>query len=142
MTISSSQLAEFNAKGFARVAGFLTRDEIDYIRRDSERAARVSFRFYGVKDVTLECIAKIKNRLLAVSREVSAGTDTKTDMLSGAVYWKSQRSKSAVTDGWHQDHDSWWLWGQDHVNYLHLYVAIVKPDPRKTGLSLIPWNRL
>jgi len=49
-------------------------------------------RFYGVKDVTPECIAKIKDRLLAVRRDVSAATDTKTNMLSGgvgAVTWRA-----------------------------------------------------
>ena len=36
-----------------------------------------------------------------------------------------------------QDHDSF-LMHQCHRNYVNLYICITKPDPLRSGLSLIP----
>lgn len=140
--LSEDQIAEYSAKGFVAVPGFLSREEIERLRRDFDDASRVSFRFYGVKDVTPDCAKAMKPRLLEVCRALAAGSETRADMLSGAVYWSSRKAKAGVTDAWHQDHDSWWLWGENHVDYLHMFIPIAKPDPDKTGLTLAALDRL
>ena len=56
-------------------------------------------------------------------------------------YFATPKSGGNSDFPFHMDHDSF-LMHQCHRNYVNLYIYIVKPDPAKSGLSLIPWSAM
>jgi ectoine hydroxylase-related dioxygenase (phytanoyl-CoA dioxygenase family) len=43
--------------------------------------------------------------------------------------------------GWHQDHESYYYFQQNY-HYLNFYIILEKEDPNKSGLSIIPFDKL
>lgn len=42
---------------------------------------------------------------------------------------------------WHQDHESFYI-VQNHFDYVNFYMPIIKPDPTKSNICLVPFDVL
>jgi hypothetical protein len=73
-----------------------------------------------------------------VLRAIVANTNIRVDSFVGAAYFATKRG---VKFNWHQDHESYFLF-QSHVNYLNLYIPVVKPHVDKSNLSVVPFDTL
>lgn len=132
-----STWTDLNTTGYVVVRGFLGPDELDYLVRDYDTAPVEPMDSYPMRRVRRAALDHFRPRLDAVAAEITATAGVTANELEGAGYF-------ATANGlfpWHQDVDSY-LPFQDHLNYLNFYMPIIKPDPTKSNVCLVPMNRL
>ena len=129
---------DLDTKGFVHVPAFLTSDQLESCRADYASKPRGSkngnFNVPGAGDGISALSESVKELLAAIA----VNTSVKVDTFIGAAYFATKRG---VKFNWHQDHESYFLF-QTHVNYLNLYIPIVKPQRDKSNLCVIPFDVL
>jgi hypothetical protein len=139
MTIGSNiDLHDLANKGYVVIRSFLDRDEIALFEADIPRNKGVWYEAYLVKIPPRNLLLQLSDKLDALTAAVSRQTDIDATFMIGGVYF--------FTDGgqrfsWHQDRESYYF-TQTHYHYLNFYIPIIKPDIKKSNLSLVPMNRL
>jgi hypothetical protein len=139
MVMSSSiSWKDLDTKGFLHVPGFLTPDQLEACRADYANKPQGSkngnFNVPGAG----EGISALTESVTQALTAVAVNSSVKVDTFIGASYFATKRG---VKFNWHQDHESYFLF-QTHVNYLNLYIPIVKPRRDKSNLCVIPFDVL
>lgn len=127
-------LKDLENAGFTIIPNFLTTTELDGFLQDFPLARQSDNQNYQISFVSeslkLKLMEKIKPWLDAVCDQTNLVVDT---VIPCANYMDSAH----VNFCWHQDHESYYVC-QQHYNYLNFYIPIIKPDPTRTGMSIIP----
>ena len=126
MTLLSSILT----KGYHVIPGFLDSKEIDGLVSDLEND-RLAYR-YTIGLPHTAAMTSLGLRLQGLLDELAASGEF-TPRHIGAYF---ATIKSLDLD-WHQDHDSYFI-NQTHKHCVIIYIPIIKPDPRKSNLTIVP----
>jgi Phytanoyl-CoA dioxygenase (PhyH) len=131
-------LKDLETRGFVVIRSFLSASELDAARADYAHQQTNANRNYKVSLASAEENARLVGRVQEAMDAVTAQTDLRPDTPSGGAYFATGRG---VTFSWHQDHESFFA-TRNHYDYLNFYIPIVKPDPRKSGLCVVPFDVL
>jgi hypothetical protein len=128
-------------KSFCVVENFLSTNDLEIIRQDFELIKTSDFLNpsfnilpVGKKISISSTLSKID--LLATDIQTSVGIAT--NFTSTPIYFSIEHG---VNFGYHQDHESWFLYG-DHTNYLNIWVPIIKPDTTLTNVVVLDLDKL
>ena len=125
-----SLLSSLLTKGYHVIPGFLDAKEIDGLVSDLEND-RLAY-LYNIGLPHTAAMTSLGLRLQGLLDELSASGEF-TPRHIGAYF---ATMKSLNLD-WHQDHDSYFI-NQTHKHCLIIYLPIIKPDPRKSNLTIVP----
>ena len=137
------ELNDLETKGFVLVRGFLSPEDLEPLRDDYNRTALDVNGNYNSKMPSNEAMAGLLPRIEDVLRQVNARTSLNVDVHvpDTASYFATGNRAIGNKFPWHQDHESYYLI-QNHRDYLNFYMPIIKPDPAKSNLSMIPFDVL
>ena len=125
-----SLLSSLLTKGYHVIPGFLDAKEIDGLVSDLEND-RLAY-LYNIGLPHTAAMTSLGLRLQGLLDELSASGEF-TPRHIGAYF---ATMKSLNLD-WHQDHDSYFI-NQTHKHCVIIYIPIIKPDPRKSNLTIVP----
>jgi hypothetical protein len=138
----STLLSTFDSRGYVVVRDFLNSEEVERFASDFRAQAVGDSKNYVIKSVSDELTREVNSgRFSPIAKmvgQVAATTSTKCDGLRGGVYFASELGTNF---GLHQDHESYWQ-HQDHQHFLNMHIQIVKPDPERSNLQVVPFDRL
>ena len=130
-------------KGYLLVRGFITPAELALLQDDWRETARAmpggANTNYPIYDVRQPVAWRFHKKISGVCQLVAAETGIEADVdAGGSAYFAIEKG---IDFCWHQDHESYFVY-QQHINYLNFYIPIIKPDPSRTNLSLVPMDEL
>jgi hypothetical protein len=131
---------DLRTKGFVHAKSFLTEHELTRLRDDYQAQATKS-RANGNYDVPLASplvTRSLEGKLAAAAGALYEATGVLADMTVAGLYFATEKG---VNFAWHQDHESYFLY-QQHSHYLNFYIPIIKPDPLRTNICLVPFDAL
>ena len=127
-------------RGFVVVRGFLAPDQVAVLADDWSTKGTPVASGYVVFPPADEVLASVMPQIEAMSALVREQTPLCPDLNVGGAYFATGGT-GGIDFGWHQDHDSWFL-VQNHIDYLNFYLPLIKPDPARSNLSVVPYDRL
>jgi hypothetical protein len=135
-------LADLEIRGFLHVRGFLSPEEVELLRADHSQLPPDANGNFNSKTPTGDVMSRLTPRFDDVLRQVNERTSLRVDVYvpDTSVYF-AVGTDAGVNFPWHQDHESYFL-VQNHFDYLNFYMPIIKPDPAKSNVSLIPFDVL
>jgi hypothetical protein len=134
----ASAYTGLETRGFVVVPGFLSSADLVEFRADYAEQPLGANRNYGVSVASARANGLLLERVTEVMREVSSQTSLRVDLPQAGAYFATGRG---ITFSWHQDHESFFMLG-NHYDYLNFYIPIIKPDPDKSGLCVVPFDVL
>jgi hypothetical protein len=133
--------SDLATRGFVVARGFLSADELARLVADYEEVARRPSKLaaYYTGAVTPAVAAPLCAKIEALLPVLRRESGNRADVVSqgGGMYFPTSRTELS----WHIDALSYFA-RQDHYHLLNFWMPIVKPDVRRSGLSLIPMDRL
>jgi hypothetical protein len=135
-------LTDLETRGFVHIRGFLSADEVRLLQDDHARTTLDANGNFNSKSPSAEVMAALTPRFDDVLRQVRATTSVRADVYvpDTSVYF-AVGSAAGVNFPWHQDHESFFI-VQNHFDYVNFYMPIVKPDPAKSNVCIIPFDVL
>jgi ectoine hydroxylase-related dioxygenase (phytanoyl-CoA dioxygenase family) len=133
-----NQLSELDRTGYTVVRGFLDEETCDKFTHEFESQPGVENRNYIARPVGEDGINLFYPIFKEKGQAALKDSLYSCDMLAWGDYFSI---KDGVNAKWHLDHETYFFW-QNHFNSYNFYIPIVKPDPRKSNLSVIPIDRL
>lgn len=132
---------DFETKGYTVIRSFLTPDELLVFKSDFDFVKRLQFSAptnnYNIVPTAVHL--RIKTKITDLIKEISKNTDVSTDLIVPTSYYYSNLQSARYY--YHQDHESFYVFQQNR-NYLNFWIPIIKPDPVKSGLIVIPMDQL
>lgn len=130
-------LKNLDTKGYTIIPNFLSVDEINFFKNVylNEQIKNNTNKNYQMTRIPYLALLTISSKIYKILERLKNDTCVDVDTLipTGNVFTNTQFNDFY----WHQDHESFYIF-QQHLNYLNFYIPIVKPDPTKSGLSIIP----
>ena len=126
---------DLDTKGYLVARSFLGGAELRLLQEDYATGERPTSFLMGLKPfgpLTRRTLDRAVDSLLT---EVRRNTALSVDVILKGYHFAAPFSQY----GWHQDFD---FLVQDLVNYLNLYIPIIKPSVEKTNLRLLPYDAL
>src|ERR1051325_11025949 len=129
---------DLHTKGFVVVRNFLSREELHALQSAYTNAAQSETAYFtrpriaGAGDVGW--LASKLAGLLADVRRAGLSTDV---ILDEGYFFPTERTQL----NWHTDHKSYYVF-QDHSHVINFWLPIIKPLAHKSGLSLVPMDKL
>ncbi len=135
-------LTDLETRGFVHIRGFLSPAEVQSLHDDHARTTLDANGNFNSKSPSAEVMAALLPRFDDVLRQVNSTTSVRADVYvtDTSVYF-AVGSAVGVNFPWHQDHESFYI-VQNHFDYLNFYMPIVKPDPAKSNVSIVPFDVL
>ncbi len=137
MSVRAIDWKELETRGFVVVRSLLSEQEVADVRRVYETAKRNETIYVSMVAAPAD-VAPIAARLEALLPSIRSGTDIQTDTLNKDGYFFPTEYTNL---GWHTDHKSYYAL-QDHYHYLNFWMPIIKPRADKSGLGLVPMDKL
>ena len=130
-------LSDLKTAGYTVIPGFLTSTELNILKKEFAVIKHAPNKNYSLKH---SAIAKslLGEKVMSLSKDVEKIANLKIDILMHTVLYTDTEH---VNFGWHQDHESQYVF-QQSLNHLNFYIPIIKPNPNKSGLSVIPMDLL
>lgn len=129
-------LKDLETRGFTVVPGFLSADEVSELIQDFNSARESDNQNYRITFVAEDIKDKLISKITPWMTRITDGTGLVVDIV---IPCANYMDTAYVDFGWHQDHESYYSL-QQHYNYLNFYIPIIKPDSKKTGMSLVPFD--
>jgi ectoine hydroxylase-related dioxygenase (phytanoyl-CoA dioxygenase family) len=125
--------------GFLVIPNFLNVNEINLLIRliDSRKSndSRYQNKNYKTFGITSRYVQQKINQLI---QQIQSTTDIQANIMAPGC---GVFDNTLIKFPWHQDHEPYYMF-QDLYNSLNFWIPIIKPDSTKSGLSLIPFNKL
>ena len=138
---------QVDTRGFAVVPQLLSPEEVDLVRRDFESVEPVHPRLnqtdpddetmYTVSHVSPAVLDALAPRLRSLGRRRD-GVRPSIELVVAAFYWDTRAASFPI---YHQDLDPYWLF-QDPTHYWNIYIPVIKPDPARSNLDVLPCDAL
>lgn len=131
-------MEDLKTKGYTVVKNFLNEDELAVFLKDYRRSA--SRPYPGMKDmismgdVSYPASQSIKEKI----QTQAALADLDIDLV---IPYGLYTDTSKMFFMWHQDAGNYFVVPNSY-NYLNFYIPIEKPDPVRSGISLVPMDAL
>lgn len=131
-------------QGYVVIPDFLNNKEIEFLRKDYINSKPNDYiadlKLFEVSAAGIFIIEKkIKSVLKLISKETQLDVDL---LVPAARYYDNQIYYNKVTRPvLHQDHQIFYFL-QQFYNYLNFWIPVIKPDPNKSGLTVIPFDKL
>lgn len=138
--LNAINFKELETKGFLVIPNFLDSKSLSEIKKEYyEKLTKHQLSInsnYDIIRVNNQLIPKIL--LQNLLNNINQQTNITVNLIdSKATYFSNQLAEF----GWHQDHEPYYLW-QDSYNAINCWIPIVKPNPAKSGLSILPQDKL
>jgi hypothetical protein len=130
--------ADLSERGFVVVRGLLTSAQVEGLRAAYARSERVDVAAYVATEPrrsdVQELVACMEALLPSIRRETGMATDV---VVPQGTFFATER----MNLDWHSDRKSDHLY-QGHLHHLTFWTPVEKPDATRSGLSVIPMDRL
>jgi hypothetical protein len=137
----NNNFANLLDKSYCIIKNLLDTTDINLIKQDfdlikTEKFLNPNFNILPVgKKISIDStISKIEQ----LSNDIQDAVNIKTNFSSTPIYFSISHG---VNFGYHQDHESWFLYG-DHANYLSIWIPIIKPTKELTNVVVLDLGRL
>ncbi len=129
---------DFDKTGFMEVPNFLSKSEISMLMDEYKKGSQKSqtARFDAVIMLSKECQKFFEPKLLELANSIGS-KNLKVDMISQSFFVES---RFYIESAFHTDLT--YYAEQDHINNLNFWIPLQKPDRNKTGVRIIPLDRL
>lgn len=134
---------ELESRGFVVARGFLQPSQVEALSKDFQEGARPESYPFGFKPIGRRAMAAISETIDAALKEIRARTTLLTDSVNFLTLshyvaaWLAQRPYIL-----HQDFDLDFRLTGDHRNYLNFWMPVIKPDPDRTNVAVLPLDTL
>jgi hypothetical protein len=129
---------DLETRGFVKIPGFLKANEIQDFQQDFDQQPFTANKNYPRKKCGAQSLVEVYKRIQVLLEQIRSSTGMRTDLrISPGEYIDN----SIRFYNLHQDHESFFMF-QDVSNFLNFYITVIKPDPDRSGLKLIPFDRL
>lgn len=126
-------------QGYVVLPGFLNSIELEPFTQDYRDSIADHYVAYKLRKVSINMIDLLCTKIKPSLRAIQNTTNLSVDLIIPlGRYYHNQIS---AVDCYHQDHDSFYIL-QQYYNYLNFWIPIIKPDANKSGLTIIPWDKL
>jgi hypothetical protein len=133
-----SNISDLQTKGYAVIRGFLSADDIERLRLDYEVNRMRTQQHKNFKTVFSPNNHGLADRIQQVLTAVHEHTDIRADTVRPqGVYFATDMD----TFTWHQDTE-WYFLYQDSYDILNFWMPVIKPEHDRSGLRLVPYDRL
>jgi hypothetical protein len=138
-----SNWSELDTRGFVVVRGFFTPDDCAVLRTDFEQGSPPAAYPHGFKLLGRGALAHANPKIEAMLAEIRARTALVVDTVNFLTL-SHYITTSLVerTSYFHQDFDLDYKLTRDHINYLNFWVPVAKPDPAKSNVVVVPFDKL
>lgn len=139
--LMKNNFADLLDKGYCVVKSFLDKENVDLIKQDFELVKNDRFLNpnFNIMPVGKKIeISKVLLTITELANNVANSTAIITDVGSTPIYFSIEHG---VNFGYHQDHESWFLYG-DHTNYLNIWIPVIKPSIELTNVIVLDAKRL
>lgn len=131
-------LSRLGTRGFAVVRGLLGQEELERLRVAFSTARRADVAIYAAFEPGPEETRWVADRIEKLLPELRDATTLRTDRVARrGVFFATEHTNL----DWHTDYKSDYLF-QGHRDHVTIWMPIVKPSRDRSGLSLIPIDRL
>jgi len=130
-------LTPLDSIGYVYIPNFLSATELKLLNSEYQHSETTENKNYSLvhSKIAKKILGKkIKDVMDAVNQQTSLHVDHLTPTVN------YMDTESLFFD-WHQDHESYYVY-QQSKNHLNFYMPIVKPDPTRSGVSVISMERL
>jgi hypothetical protein len=140
-----STWSELRTRGFVTLRSFFSSDEIDELRRAyhahraTESLGMSNNRARGTSFASSDAIARIRAKVSAALGTIRAETGMCVDYVEDEGTFFATEQTGHL--GWHTDHKIAYV-HQSFRDHLSLWIPITKPVRNKSGLALVPMDRL
>ena len=131
-------------QGYVVIPGFLNNKELEFFRKDYVNSKRNEYLVgYVLYDASSNAIRIIEKKVNSVLTLISEQTNLNVDlMVPAARYFDNQQYYNEITrPEFHTDHQIFYFL-QQFYNYLNFWIPIIKPDINKSGITIIPFDKL
>lgn len=132
---------DLETKGFIVIKKFLPDSLTDLIREEYQRRHRQSSDYKNNKYQTLSISSvdwKTKARIESIFVDITRTTNLNINcVMPRAAYLSNQ----LIDFPWHQDHEPFYSW-QDMYNAINCWIPIIKDDPQRSGIDIVPHDIL
>ncbi|OGT41725.1 MAG: hypothetical protein A3F13_08745 [Gammaproteobacteria bacterium RIFCSPHIGHO2_12_FULL_40_19] len=139
MSNKANNLTDIETKGFTVIPHFLSTKEIKLFIKDINTQVSSENKNYNLLKVADGVLEKISHKNEALIKQVSTETSIEPGDLRLSAFYLA--TKLGVNFGWHSDHEDYFI-TQHHYNLLNFYIPIVKPDPKQSNLTVVPFDKL
>lgn len=134
----STSLKDLTTTGYVLIKNYLTTEEVKSLVNCYTDLVESHNRNYFLAIAPRDKLTDISPKIINTLKEIGIETDIIVDMmLPIAMYADTSKFSTA----WHQDHESYFYF-QQHYNYLNFYIILKKEDPTRSGLSVVPFDKL
>jgi ectoine hydroxylase-related dioxygenase (phytanoyl-CoA dioxygenase family) len=127
-----------DTRGFVVVRGFLSTGELENLVDAFKRSRRADVASYVAMEATASDAAPVVARIRALLPSIRAASLNRADTVVGqGVFFATDRMDLS----WHSDSKSFYLF-QGHRHHLSFWIPIIKESSDKSGLSVVPMDRL
>jgi ectoine hydroxylase-related dioxygenase (phytanoyl-CoA dioxygenase family) len=129
---------DLETKGYLVIPNFLTPEKVstlveEYVKVKDSVATNKNYKIYNTTIASF-----LRSDLTKLADLVSHGTNIHVDYAhTNMIFFIN----SLINFGWHQDHESYYTI-QNSYNHLKCWIPIIKPNPNKSGLDVIPHDKL
>jgi hypothetical protein len=121
-------------RGFSVIPAFLDAAAIAGFADDFDGGSQLDNQMYTLGVASPERIDALKPAITRLLETLRRDSEIDVNFIGGGAFFAT---RNGINFGWHQDHESYFM-GQTHRNYLNLYIPVIKPDPARSNLSVIP----
>lgn len=127
---------DLETKGYLVIrGGFDTHDIQEFLNEYKHHAQLQTDPNYNIVYMRSAFFEQFQNKFTnEILPWIHSNTDIKADMLEQGGFYATSKG---VNFDWHIDPDSYYI-SRDLYNYLNFYSPIIKPDPTKSNLTIIP----
>jgi len=132
--------SDLATKGYVVVRSFLNENDIQMLIDDFNRVGLPTDLTHGQPygKVSYACQLVMYKTLLKAISQIREEKILDIDFfMPGGGYISTKN----VSYEWHQDHESYYIF-QQTLNHLNFWIPIIKPDPKLTGLRIVPYDIL
>lgn len=134
---------DLDTRGYVVVPGFLSPELVQTLLEDFQRGAQPETFPFGFKPVGRRALAAVMPRLENALEEIRQSTSQTTDVINFLTLSHYVVTRLAQrTSNIHQDFDLDYRLSGDHLNYLNFWIPVRKPEPERSNLCLLPFDRL
>lgn len=130
--------SDLSTKGYCVIPDFLDQTEINLFKQRYKTLPQDTNKNFYASQPPRDLLEKISHKIETILRLVNQTTDLKVDLVLPIGFYADT---TKLKTSWHQDHESFFFFQQTY-HYLNFYVMLEKTDPNKSGLSVIPFDKL
>ena len=131
-------------QGYIVIPKFLNNKELEFFRKDYVNSKPNTYTAdLTLFDVSNSGIRVLDKKINLVLTAICSQTNLDVDlMIPQARYFDNQQYYNEITrPEFHTDHQIFYFL-QQFYNYLNFWIPIIKPDINKSGITIIPFDKL